>query len=518
MVPFSMLDLSPITQGGTVADALHRSLDLARQAEQLGYRRYWVAEHHNMPGIASAATAVVIGHVAAGTSTIRVGSGGIMLPNHSPLVIAEQFGTLAALFPGRIDLGLGRAPGTDPVTARALRRGGTNSADTFPQDVIELQNYFHPAVPGQAVQAVPGAGLEVPATLRFASHAPLDTVRFCFGIGVYEGSQLPQAGVALASLAAAFNSTASSTGYIENITALGSQFQPAGGCTATASGRISLSNIVGNAQTTVFVMNASEYAPGVIGYDPQPYAGVYGVNILEIYLASFWQGDVAWLQQTACSSACASRGLYQAMLLTVDSAHAPAIVAHLQTYLGVSASAIRATQLQNNMTGLTTADNAVQFHLETMLAWPGVLSVRQGWMVVLSTQNAQLCSAAASSVAGMQYVDLAWGSNASTSAPTQSPAEPTADSALPAAAVAGAAFAAAAVTVTAVSGAAGASASGATFAAAAVADAPIAGAPIAGAPVAGVPISGAPVAGASVAGTPVAISKAAAIAESATAT
>ena len=164
-----MLDLSPITQGGTVADALHRSLDLARQAEQLGYRRYWVAEHHNMPGIASAATAVVIGHVAAGTSTIRVGSGGIMLPNHSPLVIAEQFGTLAALFPGRIDLGLGRAPGTDPVTARALRRGGTNSADTFPQDVIELQNYFHPAVPGQAVQAVPGAGLEVPIWLLGSS-------------------------------------------------------------------------------------------------------------------------------------------------------------------------------------------------------------------------------------------------------------------------------------------------------------------------------------------------------------
>ena len=164
-----MLDLSPITQGGTVADALHRSLDLARQAEQLGYRRYWVAEHHNMPGIASAATAVVIGHVAAGTSTIRVGSGGIMLPNHAPLVIAEQFGTLAALFPGRIDLGLGRAPGTDPVTARALRRGGTNSADTFPQDVIELQNYFHPAVPGQAVQAVPGAGLEVPIWLLGSS-------------------------------------------------------------------------------------------------------------------------------------------------------------------------------------------------------------------------------------------------------------------------------------------------------------------------------------------------------------
>jgi luciferase family oxidoreductase group 1 len=162
MVPFSVLDLSNIIQGGTVADALHRSRELARHAEQLGYRRFWLAEHHNMPGIASAATALVIAHVAAGTSTIRVGSGGIMLPNHSPLVIAEQFGTLAALHPGRIDLGLGRAPGTDQPTARALRRGGVNAADTFPQDVQELQSYFHPAVPGQVVQAVPGAGLDVP--------------------------------------------------------------------------------------------------------------------------------------------------------------------------------------------------------------------------------------------------------------------------------------------------------------------------------------------------------------------
>lgn len=162
MVPFSVLDLSNIIQGGTVADALHRSRELARHAEQLGYRRFWLAEHHNMPGIASAATSLVIAHVAAGTSTIRVGSGGIMLPNHSPLVIAEQFGTLAALHPGRIDLGLGRAPGTDQPTARALRRGGVNAADTFPQDVQELQSYFHPAVPGQVVQAVPGAGLDVP--------------------------------------------------------------------------------------------------------------------------------------------------------------------------------------------------------------------------------------------------------------------------------------------------------------------------------------------------------------------
>ncbi|MDB6094231.1 MAG: limB [Verrucomicrobia bacterium] len=169
MVPFSILDLSPVVQGGTPADALHRSRDLAQHAEKLGYQRYWLAEHHNMTGIASAATAVVIGHVAAGTSTIRVGSGGIMLPNHAPLVIAEQFGTLASLFPGRIDLGLGRAPGTDQVTARALRRGNANSADTFPQDVMELQSYFRAAVPNQAVQAVPGAGLEVPIWLLGSS-------------------------------------------------------------------------------------------------------------------------------------------------------------------------------------------------------------------------------------------------------------------------------------------------------------------------------------------------------------
>lgn len=169
MVPFSVLDLSNIVQGGSVADALHRSRELARHAEQLGYRRFWLAEHHNMPGIASAATAVVIAHVAAGTSTIRVGSGGIMLPNHAPLVIAEQFGTLEALFPGRIDLGLGRAPGTDQATARALHRGAISSADTFPQDVQELQAYFQPVVPGQVVQAVPGAGLPVPLWLLGSS-------------------------------------------------------------------------------------------------------------------------------------------------------------------------------------------------------------------------------------------------------------------------------------------------------------------------------------------------------------
>ena len=160
MIPLSILDLSSIVQGGDAARALANTLDLARHAERLGYRRFWLAEHHNMTGVASAATAVVIAHVAAGTSTIRVGAGGVMLPNHAPLVIAEQFGTLAALHPGRIDLGLGRAPGSDALTQRALRRDPA-AADTFPQDVIELLGYFEPATPGQAVQAVPGAGLEV---------------------------------------------------------------------------------------------------------------------------------------------------------------------------------------------------------------------------------------------------------------------------------------------------------------------------------------------------------------------
>ena len=169
MVPFSVLDLSPIIQGGSAADALRRSLDLARHAEHLGFKRFWLAEHHNMPGIASAATAVVIGHVAAGTSKIRVGAGGVMLPNHSPLVIAEQFGTLERLLPGRIDLGLGRAPGTDQPTARALRRGAINPVDSFPQDVLELQAYFHPVIPGQVVQAVPGAGLQIPIWLLGSS-------------------------------------------------------------------------------------------------------------------------------------------------------------------------------------------------------------------------------------------------------------------------------------------------------------------------------------------------------------
>jgi luciferase family oxidoreductase group 1 len=169
MVPLSVLDLSPIVEGGTAAQALARSLDLARHAEKWGYLRYWVAEHHNMPGIASAATAVVIGHVAAGTSTIRVGSGGIMLPNHAPLAVAEEFGTLESLFPGRIDLGLGRAPGTDPVAARALRRGRAETADSFPQDVMELQAYFRAASAGQALRAVPGAGLSIPIWLLGSS-------------------------------------------------------------------------------------------------------------------------------------------------------------------------------------------------------------------------------------------------------------------------------------------------------------------------------------------------------------
>jgi luciferase family oxidoreductase group 1 len=161
MVPLSVLDLAPIVEGGDAAQAFRRSLDLAQHAERWGYRRYWLAEHHGMPGIASAATAVVIGHVAAGTSAIRVGAGGIMLPNHAPLVIAEQFGTLASLFPGRIDLGLGRAPGSDQLTTRALRRNPL-AADTFPDDVVELMGYFRPPHPRQLVRAVPGAGLDVP--------------------------------------------------------------------------------------------------------------------------------------------------------------------------------------------------------------------------------------------------------------------------------------------------------------------------------------------------------------------
>jgi len=162
VVPFSVLDLCPVAQGCTVSDALRATLELAWHVEKLDYQRFWVAEHHNMPEIASAATSVVIAHVAAGTAKIRVGSGGIMLPNHAPLVIAEQFGTLEALFPGRIDLGIGRAPGTDQSTARALRQERKNAVDTFPDDVVELLAYFQPSVPGQSVVAVEGAGAQVP--------------------------------------------------------------------------------------------------------------------------------------------------------------------------------------------------------------------------------------------------------------------------------------------------------------------------------------------------------------------
>jgi len=165
MAMFSILDLVRVREGGTSRSALDDARDLAAHAETLGFQRFWVAEHHNMPGVASAATAVVIGHIAAGTRSIRVGAGGIMLPNHAPIVIAEQFGTLARLFPGRIDLGLGRAPGTDQPTMRALRRSLVNS-DAFPQDVLELQAYFAEAREGQTVQAVPAAGTDVPLWIQ----------------------------------------------------------------------------------------------------------------------------------------------------------------------------------------------------------------------------------------------------------------------------------------------------------------------------------------------------------------
>ncbi|HVK89874.1 MAG TPA: LLM class flavin-dependent oxidoreductase [Mycoplana sp.] len=170
MVAFSILDLSPIIEGGTVAQSLANSRRLAQEAEAQGYKRLWVAEHHGMRGIASAATALVIQHVAAGTNSIRVGAGGIMLPNHSPLVIAEQFGTLEALFPGRIDLGLGRAPGTDMLTARALRRNMETSAENFPQDVVDLMALLGPVQPNQKIVAVPGADSNVPIWLLGSSH------------------------------------------------------------------------------------------------------------------------------------------------------------------------------------------------------------------------------------------------------------------------------------------------------------------------------------------------------------
>ncbi|MDI1268779.1 MAG: LLM class flavin-dependent oxidoreductase [Polaromonas sp.] len=169
MIPFSVLDLSPIVEGGDAAQSLRNTLDLAQHAERWGFQRYWLAEHHGMAGIASAATAVVMAHVAGGTSRIRVGAGGIMLPNHSPLVIAEQFGTLESLFPGRIDLGLGRAPGSDQATARALRRDLNADPNEFPQDVVELMHYFEPVSEGQRVRAVPGAGLKVPVWILGSS-------------------------------------------------------------------------------------------------------------------------------------------------------------------------------------------------------------------------------------------------------------------------------------------------------------------------------------------------------------
>jgi len=161
MIPFSVLDLAPIVQGSDAAESYRNTLSLAQHAERWGYKRYWLAEHHGMPGISSAATSVLIAHVAGGTKSIRVGAGGVMLPNHSPLVIAEQFGTLESLFPGRIDLGLGRAPGSDQITARALRRNLSSDSDAFPQDVMELMDYFSDS-PRQPVRAVPGTGLHVP--------------------------------------------------------------------------------------------------------------------------------------------------------------------------------------------------------------------------------------------------------------------------------------------------------------------------------------------------------------------
>ncbi|MBO9515815.1 MAG: LLM class flavin-dependent oxidoreductase [Variovorax sp.] len=168
MVPFSILDLSPICEGGDAAQSFRNSLGLAQHGEKLGFRRYWLAEHHGMPGIASAATAVLLAYVGAGTSTIRIGAGGVMLPNHSPLVIAEQFGTLESLYPGRIDLGLGRAPGSDQRTAQALRRDLQSDADRFPQDVIELMDFMSKE-PRQPVRAVPGMGLEVPVWILGSS-------------------------------------------------------------------------------------------------------------------------------------------------------------------------------------------------------------------------------------------------------------------------------------------------------------------------------------------------------------
>ena len=226
MIPFSILDLSPITEGSDAAQSFRNSRDLARHAETWGYRRFWLAEHHGMPGIASAATAVLIAHVAGATQTIRVGAGGIMLPNHSPLVIAEQFGTLESLFPGRIDLGLGRAPGSDQRTARALRRNLQSSSDEFPQDVVELIDFMSDN-PQQKVRAVPGAGLNVPVWIlgsslygaqlaaalglpyAFASHfAPAQMME---AIALYRSSFRPSAQLARPYVMLGFNVCAADT-------------------------------------------------------------------------------------------------------------------------------------------------------------------------------------------------------------------------------------------------------------------------------------------------------------------
>ncbi len=226
MIPLSILDLAPITQGSDAGQSFRNTLDLAQHAERWGYRRYWLAEHHGMPGIASAATAVLLGHVAGGTTTIRVGAGGIMLPNHSPLVIAEQFGTLAALHPGRIDLGLGRAPGSDQATARALRRNLTSDSDAFPQDVVQLIDYLSDH-PHQPVQAVPGRGSKVPVWIlgsstfgaqlaaalglpfAFASHfAPTQMMQ---AISIYRGSFQPSVQLARPHVMLGFNVFAADT-------------------------------------------------------------------------------------------------------------------------------------------------------------------------------------------------------------------------------------------------------------------------------------------------------------------
>jgi len=240
MIPFSVLDLSPIVQGGDAAESFRNTLDLARHAESWGYRRYWLAEHHGLPGIASAATSVLIAHVAGGTRSIRVGAGGIMLPNHSPLLIAEQFGTLESLYPGRIDLGLGRAPGSDPITARALRRNLASDADEFPRDVIELMDYFS-ASSRNPVHAVPGQGLHIPVWIlgsslfgaqlaaalglpyAFASHfAPQQMMQ---AIALYRANFMPSAQLANPYVMLGFNVFAAATD--EEATLLASSMQQA---------------------------------------------------------------------------------------------------------------------------------------------------------------------------------------------------------------------------------------------------------------------------------------------------